>query len=204
MEIRELLQKPLEGLNKYNVQDTFAKIAKKLFDNFCIRCGETKYYFAEIEFYYYDKEKFNQEWNKKTYPRTKKRAGDLFFHYSGFDICFDSDYGKGQFGGILIRSLFDTTENRYITGPLLCVNEVLNSCVVYRAWPEIVFVEKEECELGKPIVRYGISYKDKDLKDIPLCFFDKKINCTNSFNEASWDFTNKEPKTIKRQYHRFL
>ena len=32
MEIRELLQKPLEGSNKYNVQDTFAKIAKKLFD----------------------------------------------------------------------------------------------------------------------------------------------------------------------------
>lgn len=28
MEIRELLQKPLEGLNKYNVQDIFAKIAR--------------------------------------------------------------------------------------------------------------------------------------------------------------------------------
>ena len=56
MEIRELLQKPLEGLNKYNVQDTFAKIARNLFSNCYIECGDIEYYFAEIEFYYYDKE----------------------------------------------------------------------------------------------------------------------------------------------------
>ena len=202
MNIQDALQKPLKDNGK-NIQKAFEQIAENLFQNFSIQCGETTFYFAEIEFYYYDKDKFNDEWNKKTYPRTNKEAGKLFFHYSGFDICFESDFKKGVFGGILIRSLYDKTNNRFITGPLLCVNEVLNACSNSPKWPEIIPTQKDSCEIGEPIERYGITYEDKSIKDEPLCFFDKNIKCTNGFKDATWDFYNKKTKDITRYYHRF-
>lgn len=202
MDIKELFRMP-KSITSKDTQKAFAKIADKLMHKCCIQCGEKKYYFAEIEFYYYDKENNSEEWNRKTYPRTDKEAGDLFFHYSGFDICFESKYSEGRFGGILIRSLFDETNNRYITGPLLCVNEVLNACSVSHQWPTIIPAENERCEIGGPIERYGISYEDKNRKDEPLCYFDKNIKCTNKYEGATWDFVKKEAKAVTRYYHRF-
>ena len=202
MDIKDALQEPLNNYGN-NIQEAFRQIAENLFQNFCIRCNETIFYFAEIEFYYYDKDNFNKEWNKKTYPRTGKEAGKLFFHYSGFDICFESDFKKGVFGGILIRSLFDKTNDRFITGPLLCVNEMLNACSDSQTWPEIIPTQKEKCEVAEPIGRYGITYEDKGLDDEPLCFFDKNIKCTNGFKDATWDFNNKKSKNVTRYYHRF-
>ena len=202
MDIKELLSMP-KSITSKDTQKEFAKIADELMHNFCIQCGEKKYYFAEIEFYYYDKENNSEEWNRRTYPRTSKEAGELFFHYSGFDICFESKYGEGRFGGILIRSLFDKTSNRYITGPLLCVNEVLNACSASQKWPIIIPAQNENCEIGGPIERYGISYDDKNKKDEPLCYFDKNIKCTNRFEDATWDFVKKETKAVTRYYHRF-
>ena len=202
MDIKELLRMP-KSMTSEDTQKAFAKIADELMHNYCIQCGEKKYYFAEIEFYYYDKENNSEEWNRRTYPRTDKEAGDLFFHYSGFDICFESKYSEGRFGGILIRSLFDKTNNRYITGPLLCVNEVLNACSASQKWPMLILAQNESCEIGEPIERYGISYGDKNKKDEPLCYFDKNIKCTNRFEDATWDFAKKEAKAVTRYYHRF-
>ena len=202
MDIKELLRMP-KSITSKDTQKAFAKIADELMHNYCIQCGEKKYYFAEIEFYYYDKENNSEEWNRRTYPRTDKEAGDLFFHYSGFDICFESKYSEGRFGGILIRSLFDNTNNRYITGPLLCVNEVLNACSASQKWPILILAQNESCEIGEPIERYGITYEDKNKKDEPLCYFDKNIKCTNRFEDATWDFAKKEAKAVTRYYHRF-
>ena len=202
MDIKELLRMP-KSITSKDTQKAFAKIADELMHNYCIQCGEKKYYFAEIEFYYYDKENNSEEWNRRTYPRTDKEAGDLFFHYSGFDICFESKYSEGRFGGILIRSLFDKTNNRYITGPLLCVNEVLNACSASQKWPILILAQNESCEIGEPIERYGITYEDKNKKDEPLCYFDKNIKCTNRFEDATWDFAKKEAKAVTRYYHRF-
>ena len=85
----------------------FKEIADCLIHDNIIVCGNRFFRLAEVEFYYYDKNCLDNEWNRKTYPRTKKEAGKLFFHYSGVDICFPSDFGSGKFGGILIRSLYD-------------------------------------------------------------------------------------------------
>ena len=126
MDIKELLQMHDNKACK-DIQTVFEDIAEKLMKKFCLQCDEKKYYFAEVEFYYYDKECFNEEWNWVTYPRTNKKAGDLFFHYSGFDICFDSRFDDGKFGGILIRSLKEENDT-YITGPSVCLLEVLNTC----------------------------------------------------------------------------
>ena len=212
--LKEKLNNPFDGLkgNPQAFQKKCAEIAEDLFKNYCIECGAIKYYFAEIEFYYYDKDIFNQKWNEKTYPRTNKDAGTLFFHYSGVDVCFDSKFANGKFGGILIRSLKDS-QGRYITGPSVCMLEMLNVCVEQKVLLEL----KEDngnrgCKLcKKPIERYGITYQEKDLKDVPLCFYDQKLfekytskdNCKEIFENATWDYAKKTPKSITRYYKRF-
>ena len=112
-ELYELLKKPFDGLSKdEDIQGRCRSIAQELFDNYCIKCKEKEYYFAEIEFYYYEKGKWEEEWNKVTYPRECK-AGGLFYHLSGVDICLDSNLRKekgvfsGKGGGLLIRSIVD-------------------------------------------------------------------------------------------------
>lgn len=216
MDIKELLQMPNKASGE-DIQTVFEDIAEKLMKEYCLVCGKKRYYFAEIEFYYYDKDRFNNEWNWVTYPRTNKKAGDLFFHYSGFDICFDSNFDDGKFGGILIRSLIDVTktDNKFVTGPLLCVNEVLNACAKDKVWPEIVELSAEEkqcqskdCVISEPpITRYGITYKDKNIQDVPWCFFDKRMldknNQKNKYANSSWDFVKPKAKDITRYYHRF-
>jgi len=209
----DFLKNPFEGLtneNKKEFQNKCSEIAENLFNNFCIQCGENgeeKYYkFAEIEFYYYNKENLNQKWNEKTYPRTNKDAGDLFFHYSGVDICFDSKFDNGIFGGILIRSLKDN-QGKYITGPSVCMLEILNACSKSERMPKLVSPKKEKCEIGGPIERYGIEQKD----DLPLCFYDKNLfekytskdNYKETFENATWDYAKKSPKKIIRYYKRF-
>lgn len=215
MDIREALQEPLEAKDGKTIEEKFEKIAENLFNNFCIKCGTRLFYFAEIEFYYYKKDEWEDEWNKKTYPRTDKKAGNLFFHYSGCDVCFDSDFGKGVFGGILIRSLKDEN-GTFITGPSVCVLEMLNLCSKSETFPKVVPIKdaehKNKCELDvqNPIARYGIKYKEDNLVDKPLCYYDKKLlekytgdNCKEIFENATWDYDRKSPKSITRYYKRF-
>ena len=213
------LTNPFDGLKSNDisdVQDKCTEIAEELFNNFYIKCGEKTFYFAEIEFYYYEKGKLEDEWNKKTYPRTDKKAGELFFHYSGCDLCFESDFEKGIFGGILIRSLKDEN-GKFITGPTVCMLEMLNLCSKSKQLPEVVPIDgehKNKCELDKknPIPRYGIKYKNENLVDEPLCFYDKNLykKYTNKdeykeiFEAATWDYDNKKQKKISRYYKRFI
>lgn len=136
----DFLKNPFHGLNQEEIsqiQNRCKEIAKMLFDNYCIKCGDTVFRFAEIEFYYYDQTWFNKEWNEVTYPRICE-AGDIYYHLSGMDICFKSnlpnDFKKkkiGTGGGILIRSIWEKADkgNKNITvGPLTCVNKILNAC----------------------------------------------------------------------------
>ena len=135
-----LLQKPLEQFKPSKPVETFKQIAHNLMNNYCIRCWEKDYYVAEIEFYYYreeDKvffEERKKNWEEITYPR-KTNAGDLFYHLSGIDICFESDLKKdksgmiGYGGGILIRAIVDANDpQELIVGPLTCKDKILNAC----------------------------------------------------------------------------
>ena len=133
MDIKAEIRKACKEMYEGSVMESIKSIAETLMNNFCIQCGDKNYYLAEIEFYYYDSNRFNQFWNEVTYERKGYEAGDLFYHLSGMDICFDSnltkDKGKkvGYGGGILIRSIVE--ENGQITvGPLTCVNKMLNAC----------------------------------------------------------------------------
>lgn len=205
--IGKFLQETLEDNNGKAIEEKFETIAEGLINNFYIKCDNKNYYFAEIEFYYYDRDFYNQEWNEKTYPRTNKKAGQLFFHYSGVDICFDSEFDKGKFGGILIRSLYDETTKRFIMGPLLCVNEMLNACSGKNVMPQIINNDKiNMCEIGKT-ERYGIRYTNENPQGEPLCFYDKRLldenNRKNKFENATWNFAEKKSKDITRYYQRF-
>lgn len=206
IEVLKEFESQIKGItNEEDIQNKFEELAKELINHFYIKCGEKKYCFAEIEFYYYDKDNFNKKWNWETYPRNDKDAGDLFFHYSGVDICFDSHFNDGRFGGILIRSLY--YKDKYITGPTVCANELLNSCSKFKKMPEIEYEKNiNECVVNHTN-RYGIQQYGNE----ELCFYDSRLleKCTNKFENAKWDYDKKKngenPKltSYTRTYNRF-
>ncbi|MBR3980843.1 MAG: hypothetical protein IKJ98_06765 [Bacteroidales bacterium] len=202
-DLKTLLTNPFDNCKKNSLDDfkgNCLDIATKMLRNYCIQCGDKKYYFAEIEFYYYEKDKrdekgkWDEKWNEKTYPRKNKNAGDFFFHYSGFDICFNSNFDKNsaKFGGILIRSLKDDKGN-FITGPSVCSLEILNTCFELKTWPELKPCTNQNCKIcKKPIKRYGI-------EDVDLCYYDEQIKnkLTNEFEDATWDYSQKKNGEVK-------
>ena len=146
--------KDFKEIEKFQVY--FDEIAKYIFGNVAIVISDSdseqvRYYLEEIEFYYNNlptkiidstksKEITDEEKNKIrhfscTYKRDKK-ACQLFWHYSGVDVCFQSYMEQNCYGGILIRSVTKeyTDKNgnsikELITGPLRCANEIMNQCV---------------------------------------------------------------------------
>ena len=130
MEINSLedldISKILKTARKNSKEFDFKSLAEEIMNKICISNGAYKYHPIEIEFYIYDKEEHP---DIHVYPRDNKKAGDLFFHLSGMDICFESSIEDGRFGGILIRALERVKDGETIRigGPLTCVNEVLNT-----------------------------------------------------------------------------
>lgn len=200
------------------VQEKIRVIAEELFEDYCIKCesgGEHKdryFRFAELEFYYYKKGKFDSEWNKVTYPR-EKNAGELFFHYSGMDICFQSHFDKNDsdkvfFGGMLVRSVFELDENDMIilhAGPLYVANLVLNSCK--NTMPKLVKMSSHKVDL-KQTLRYGTSKSataDEIANDLELCFYinqymGQELNWKLSSEHLGWDMQAEDFKFMKRNY----
>lgn len=206
----DFLINPFDRINKDDLkgfESTCKIIADNLINNYCIRIGESKFfYFAEIEFYYWQWDKWNDDWNKVTYPRNNKAAGDLFYHYSGIDICFNSSYCEKKFGGILIRAIKD--QNDIVTaGPLSCCNMILNNCDPEHM-PKLDEAPKRNV-IVKSAIR-ALGKKDMQLereKKLKLCFYDSGIdNCIiqqkNVWNPGrdSFDKKSGDTKTVKTQY----
>jgi hypothetical protein len=148
-------------LNSYSsiaqFQEYFDRIAKYILGHVAIVIGDSnskqiKYYLEEIEFYYnngkipeeeitFTKDKKEKKEKKNYFSCTYKRERDakqLFWHYSGVDICFQSD--ETCYGGILIRSLtkeYDNEVKELIAGPLRCSNELINQGVLSNSIPRI-------------------------------------------------------------------
>ena len=189
MNMFNTIQKSINQLNENNIQSTFDSIAKELFSGYCIQCGGKKFLLAEIEFYYYKEGELDKPWNDVTYCRENYKAGDFFYHLSGVDICFDScltkcgKRKKGRGGGILIRSLYEETQNgsRVIVGPLTCVNTMLNACDNGQMPKIVAFQKRKNIDDPQSTYRFlgetdfGLipnGNKDKKLK---LAYFDKTI-----------------------------
>jgi hypothetical protein len=96
----------LSALNKVvnvtekNAEKLFSEIADEIFSKYVLRKNSEEYRFTIIEFYWHSKE----HPDTTVYPRSCP-TGSFFFHQSGFDIAFESDYSKGNYGGILIRGI---------------------------------------------------------------------------------------------------
>ena len=117
-----LKENPKNSSGEYD----FKSLANEIINKIYIDNGNYKYHPIEIEFYIYDKENHA---DIHVYPRDNKEAGELFFHLSGMDICFESSMEEGRFGGILIRALerVKDGERTLFCGPLVCKDEVLNT-----------------------------------------------------------------------------
>ena len=191
------LKNPFDGLDKNNVDEVQHKckeLSIELFNNYCIKCKDKKYYFAEIEFYYFKEDCLNEKWNEVTYPRKGYKSGSLFYHLSGVDICFESNLErrkgvlKGKGGGILIRSIVDEYGNLFV-GPLTCVNVMLNSCKG-RKMPQLKRLPTSRNITPSETYRFlgdndwgkiGNGNKDGNLK---LAYFDG-----TTISEESWNST---------------
>ena len=212
----DFLKNPFHGLKQDDVpqiQNRCKEIAENLFNNYCIQCGDTKFRFAEIEFYYYKKKEscennFDSTWNLETYPRNKK-AGDFFFHYSGVDVCFQCDFEElekrdeyGEFGGILIRSL--RRGDKILAGPLFCANTLLNTC--NKEMPELKTTDRQKHTLDTT-TRCGISTDNnqEQEKKLYLCYYathveDVELKWDNVSERISWDKTQHRFKKSYRNY----
>ena len=196
-ELYELLKNPFDGLSKdEDIQERCRKIAQELFDNYCIKCKGKEFYFLEIEFYYWQKNRWEKEWNKVTYPRDGYKAKDLFFHTSGIDICFESSYDEAKFGGILVRSVIDK-ENNIIAGPWNCMLHILNECKGGEM-PRLENSQPRSHTLKIKATHRALGEKDmaKEIKSpLSLCFYD-------AVPEDKWNFVKEgfDKETGKRIY----
>lgn len=207
-ELFDKIQKPLENL--YNdVSGTFAEIAKNLFTNFCIKCGNDLFYFAEIEFYYYDSEKYLQnkdlyKWQKVTYVRNNKNVGDFLYHLSGIDICFASSFNNENaiFGGILIRSIKDKEGKVVAAGPYTCRDFILNKCAeTEKTMPTLIFNPQKDIT-PKPFSRtLGKTDMDNKLDNtLELCFYDCDLDWTITSEKEDYDKEKGKTKPYLKNY----
>lgn len=181
--INELdLKNPFDGILNYeSFKAKCRDIAGELFTSYGIECNNKIFRLAEIEFYYYDSEQYlkdpsHHKWQEVTYPRNDYKGGELFYHLSGIDICFDSQYNEesGRFGGILIRSIKDG--DKIIAGPLNCKDEILNACK-NGEMPKLIEVSgKQEIEPAQTYRSLGKT--GTDTHD-GLCFYDASIKKGN-------------------------
>lgn len=202
-DLKELLGNPFEGLTNDEIQKKCANIAKELFNNYCIKCKDSEYYFTEIEFYYYEKSKRKEEWTKVTYPRDGYSAKELCFHTSGIDICFDSFYDNARFGGILIRSIMDKNDN-IIAGPWNCMLQILKAC---KGGGMPTIEESQRTNYTPNIKTTYRALGEKDMvaekkSSLSLCFYDAIPADKWNFVKESFDKANCKriyPKTYYKK-----
>lgn len=159
--LQELLKK-----NHFH-ENTFPKIAELLLNHFLLIVNEKSYRFTEIEYYWNDS-KDHQD--KSTYVRNhtgKLQPGQLFFHYSGFDIALDNDFG---YGGILIRGVLDLSNGHYYKGPMVSCMRIFSGVSVFGGYMDLRLEEsslppadiftKPKQGLGKNAIEGSFDLKD--------------------------------------------
>jgi len=114
-----------------SVEEKFKLFATSLLLNFTIKINNDYISIEEIEFYYNSKDHkdnythknkdqlTNSMWYFHQYHNGTYKSGT----YKGLDMTFGNN--KDSYGGILIRSIYNTTTNEFITGPCNVVNYIL-------------------------------------------------------------------------------
>ena len=145
---------------KEDINQKLQNLAEVLMNEYVIVNGTYEYRPIEIEFYIYDKDVHADE---HVYARNAK-AGQLYLHKMGIDICFKSSMETGKFGGVLIRAI-EREDNMYFVGPRICSYELINTAT------SLCRVKKSEVKLECQVIeseRIGLNeWKDSksDWKD---------------------------------------
>lgn len=159
--LKELLKK-----NHFH-ENTFPELADLLLNHFLLIVNQKSYRFTEIEFYWNDNKNHQ---DKSTYLRNhtgELQPGQLFFHYSGFDIALDNDFG---YGGILIRGVLDLSNGHYYKGPMVSCMRIFSGVSVFGGHMDVRLEEsslppadiftKPKQGLGKNAIEGGFDLKD--------------------------------------------
>lgn len=137
-----------DDMNTNNVQSLMNELTPFIMDNYKIFNGKNAYSILEMEYYIHTPLHQDKRSNSDTttvYSRPGKKAGDMFFHFSGMDICFEPD--QNSYGGILIRSLVDESDpSHIIKGPCKCLVDLMNTATEV---PHVIR-EKNILEYSKP------------------------------------------------------
>lgn len=167
-----------------NIDGKLKELAEILMNEYCIINGQHSYRPIEIEFYIYDKDKHPDE---HVYRRDAK-AGRVFFHKSGMDICFASSIENGRFGGILIRA-FEREDGICFGGPRICSYEVLNTA-------------SNICSIV-PCKEKG-SYRTVASKRIGITeWHDSKSNWKDKYYDKKYRFVRANQKSIVMEFDGF-
>lgn len=135
-------------IDKDNYYNDFNRIATELMNHWILKVESKEYRIAEIEFY------LKSNFHNDTYTHghdLQKEKEKWYFHGSGVDITFGSlDF----YGGILIRAIYNLTDQEYIYGPLNSVTEIFKNIKnVYKSEFTfgLSFAEKDKLEFEDPI-----------------------------------------------------
>lgn len=108
----------------HNTDLQFFQIAHELLNRSVLKINDKSFLFTDIEFYWYSDTHLDISTYKRNHTKDDLKLGDIFFHYSGFDICLDNEFGKG---GILIRGVYSVEEEKNYNGPLVCTMKVFSA-----------------------------------------------------------------------------
>lgn len=108
-------------IHEDKIDDSFARIANDLMNNWLLKIESKIYRITEIEFYY--KSEFHNDayTHGHEFQKVKEK---WYFHGSGIDITFGTNETSG---GILIRAIYNIKDDNYIYGPLNCATEIFNA-----------------------------------------------------------------------------
>ena len=130
--LKRLLKQLGANSTEREIVSTFQEIAEMLLNEFHIVKGTQEYYFADIEFYFCNKNHLDLI----TYPR-QAEEGKWFFHQSGVDLTFESAYSTFgdnrvdtnkdfHYGGILVREVMKVNSKEVFDGPYKCEWELFD------------------------------------------------------------------------------
>lgn len=205
MSIDELF-KTIESVTSDNAETKFCNIANSLLNNFYLKRGDVEFYFLEIEFYYYSENHQDTVTETKNgtkttkpfvYPRMCCKNGQFLLHASGVDICFkgklDKD-GKGEGGGILIRSLLMKKDNKeyLVGGPWNCYSTLFSYTsndinVQLLAKPKdnnYIDIDIKQCK--RKIA--DSKTKTYEMKDKAYAFYNPQYVVDNKFTLENYDY----------------
>ena len=183
-ELKKLLSELDEKSSIDDIQSAFSIIAEILLSQSYIKTADGNYRLLEIEFYFYNK-------NHKddiTIKRTEK-AGMWWLHDWGVDISFESKEEQDFYGGILIRSIANFTENKVICGPRNCCWSLFYSSALEQNMSPQIITNNGEYDLPGTVckkTRY-IPGKNKGINNEYRFYIkDNKLNIDTNYNASPW------------------